>query len=148
MNNEKIYFSTGIIKYNRIGLWREWNIVLTEMAMYVFKKNKLKERESLSRIEAITKSNYSSEFVVHIENDYDYWFLLFNNRAEIIGYFIYIICNVKQLRPKFKLYNVDLINLNNVMTAKNLFKSKKVLRPDENQACLMSFDEYQASETA
>ena len=75
INNEKLYFSDKITKVNHYGMSQERAIVLTDKALYNFKKKTLRRKISYNDVRGITYSKFTFEFVIHgndDEYDYDY----------------------------------------------------------------------------
>lgn len=141
-NREKIIFSSLLMKYNDENYRQERAFVLSENAMYNVKKTQVQRRIRYEDLESISTSISSSEFVLHIKNSYDYRFLSYDHRTEIIETILTILVNVKKLCTAFKIYEIDLINLNSVMTSKQMFKSKKIVRPPNKYAKIMDLDKY------
>ena len=76
INNEKIYFSDTITKVNHYGISQERSIILTDKALYNFKKKTLRRKILYNDIKGITYSKLTYEFVIHgNENEYDYEYL-------------------------------------------------------------------------
>lgn len=146
VNNEEVYFSTVITKFNDDGYRQERNLVLTDQAIYNFKSKTIKRRVQYEKLEAITKSTNSSEFLFHIKGENDYRFSSFNRRNEIIETVLFILCSVRKLAKTFKIYEVDYINLNIVMTTHKLLKAGQIKRPDENKAKIIDLDEFVTEE--
>lgn len=72
-NNEKILFTDKIIKINRFNMSQDRQIIVTDKALYNFKKKELKRRIGLQFISGISVSKITDEFVVHgSEDEYDY----------------------------------------------------------------------------
>ncbi len=68
-------FSDRIIKINRYNMSQDRQIVITNKALYNFKKKDLKRRIDLTQILGVSISKLTDEFVVHgneAEYDYDY----------------------------------------------------------------------------
>lgn len=140
VNNEEIYYSTSITKFNDDGYRQERIIVITDQALYNFKAKTLKRRIQLEKLEAITKSKNSSEFILHIKDENDYRYSSFNRRAEVIEILISIIIKVRKLAQAFKIYEVDFINLNVVMTTHKMLKAGQTKRPDETKAKIIDLE--------
>ena len=84
INNEKIVLSCMVTKYNESSYRQERTLVLTENAIYNIKKSQVKRRIALEKLDAITISTTTSEFVLHINDEYDYRYLSYEHRPEII----------------------------------------------------------------
>lgn len=141
-NREKIMFSALLMKYNDENYRQERAFVLTDNAIYNVKKTQVQRRIRYDDLESITISKSSSEFVIHIKSAYDYRFLSYDHRTEIIETILSVLVNEKQICNAFKIYEVDLINLNSVMTTKAMFKNKKIVRPPEKCAKIMDLDQF------
>ena len=75
INNEEVFFSCDLTKFNDEGKAQKRTLVITNNAIYNFNKLKLQRRIPLERLEAITASKQSWEFITHIKDDYDYRFI-------------------------------------------------------------------------
>ena len=146
VNNEKVVLSCMVTKYNEANFRQERTLVLTENAIYNIKKSQVKRRIPLEKLESITISTTSSEFVLHIKEEYDYRYLSFERRSEIIETILYVLCTVRSLCTAFKMFEVDSINLNQVMTTQANFKERKFVRPSDSKAKIMNLDSFKAQE--
>lgn len=84
VNNEEIFLSCLITKYNDLGYRQERSLVLTNNAIYNIKRNQIKRRIPYEELESITMSTLSSEFVLHIKKAHDYRLLSFEKKNMII----------------------------------------------------------------
>lgn len=141
-NNEPIIFSSMLIKYNDENTRQERAFVLTNSAIYNVKKTSVKRRIVFEDLESISISIISSEFVLHIRNSYDYRYLSFEKRTEILESILYIMCVTKKLCTIFQMYEVDMINLNTVMTTKADHKNKRVIRPSNSTIKIVNLEKY------
>ncbi len=132
VNNEKIFLSTAITKYNDFGLRQERSLCVTDKAVYNLKKNKVQRRIPLEKLEAMSLSTQSSEFVLHVKDEYDYRLLSFERRKDIVETILMVICRVRQIALSYPLYYVPKINLYSVMTTHSAFKKRKVIRPHKD----------------
>ena len=142
-NRENVILSTLLMKYNDENYRQERAFVLTDKAIYNVKRTQVQRRIAYEDIEAIATSTLSSEFVIHINKNYDYRFLSFDHRTEIIETILSILVNVRKLCTAFKMYEVPLINLNTVMTSKDMFRKKNIIRPSEKYAKIMDLAQFQ-----
>lgn len=70
---EEIIFSDMAVKINRKDKPQERVIVVTSSALYNMNKGrKIKRRIELQKIEGITVSSTTDEFVIHVPSEYDY----------------------------------------------------------------------------
>lgn len=88
IKNEVLVYSDKIIKINRYNMSQDRQIVITNKALYNFKKKSLKRRIDLIFIRGVSISKLTDEFVVHgneAEYDYDYVSSKRNLIIEILG---------------------------------------------------------------
>lgn len=142
VNNEKVFLSCNITKYNDYGFRQERILVLTNEAIYNINKKKIKKRIPYKELEAISMSTMSSEFVLHIKNSNDYRFLSFKQKNEIVEEILKILCLETKLCTAFPVYNVPMINLQSVMTSHSLHKQGKQILPDKQYLQIMDLDKY------
>lgn len=146
VNNERIYYSCSLTKYNDMGFRQERGFALTDQAIYNIKKKQIQRRIPYEKLDSITRSKMSSEFVLHIKEEHDYRYLSFEHRTHIIEMILFILCKVKKLCTVFKVYLVDLVNLDTVMTTHAKFKEKMFVRPKETDATLVDLEKYEEEE--
>ena len=70
--NEKIILSTNLFKYNDYKKRQDRSIVVTTFNFYNMKEKEIKRKIGLQKIKAIIISMLSSEFVLHVPEEYDY----------------------------------------------------------------------------
>ena len=86
LGDEKIFFYDKIKKkmFGVLGGFQERNFIITNKALYNFKKDEIKRRNKIEDLYGITYSTKSKQFILHFnENDYDYLFTS-EKRDEII----------------------------------------------------------------
>ena len=77
LGNEKIMYSDKIQKkkFGFFGKFQDRILLITNKAIYNFKKTEIKRRIKIEDLYGITYSRQSNEFILHFnENDYDYLF--------------------------------------------------------------------------
>lgn len=116
VNNEKVILSTTIWKFNDAGRIQDWILIITEHAVYNFQGNSIKRRIPIDKVEAISISKISSEFVIHVKDEYDYRYTSYERRNEIIETILAVLCNIRKLCMSFVIYEIDKLNLNSLMT--------------------------------
>lgn len=116
--------------------------VLTDQALYVLKKDKPKTRVPLERLEAITLSSASFEFVVHVKGDRDLRFISYEMRSGLVQAILDLLFNVKKLCNSFPLYEVPDISLQRYTAGKADIAKKDQLLPPKNSLKVMSADEF------
>jgi serum/glucocorticoid-regulated kinase 2 len=116
LREEIIQFTDKITKINKYGFKQDRNILITDKAIYNFKKNVLKRRIDFKIIDGITVSKLSDAFVIHCKDiDYDYHFISSRKKTiiEIISKY-YKIINEKEIL----LFEVNEKSLNAYVTTK------------------------------
>jgi len=91
-HGEQVILSTTLYKYNKRFKRQERFILVTSKAIYnissfraLFKlKYRVKRRIDLKKVSAISVSNISSEFVIHVPSEYDYRYASPNKRDKIL----------------------------------------------------------------
>lgn len=142
VNNEIVFLSCNVTKYNDYGFRQERILVLTNGAIYNINKKKVKKRIAYSDLMAISTSTMSSEFVIHIKNSNDYRYLSFKQKDLIIEQILKILCLETKLCSAFPVYKVPMINLQPVMTTHSLHKQGKEVLPDKQYLEVMDLDKY------
>ena len=79
IGDEKIVFTDKIQKIAFEKLFsknQERNLLITNLAIYLFKEFEIKRRIKIENLKAITVSKISEQFIIHCnQNDYDYLFI-------------------------------------------------------------------------
>ena len=146
VNNEKIYLSCLLTKYNEFGFRQDRVMVLTINAIYNLKRNAIQRRISLEKLEAVSLSTMSSEFVIHVRDEHDYRFLSYDKRDEFVEVLLYLVCSERKISNGFPLYFVPLMNLNEVMTSRSNLKAKHMVRPEKEYLKIMNLEKYKDNE--
>ena len=122
VNDEKIFYSGKIIKFNNFNVGQERNFIITSKAIYNLKKFSLKRRFEIKSIKGITKSKKSDGFIIHGgDSEYDYYF---DSPDKII--IIIILAKVYEIicGHQLMLCEVDKTSLNSFVTTKKEKKNK------------------------
>lgn len=120
IGTEVLLFSDKLIKINRYNMSQERNIVITDKAIYNFKKRSLKRRIDLTIVLGITISKITDEFVIHgADKEYDYDYVS-RKRREIIETIARAYFTLRNEKIKFCIINDK--SLKNFVTLK---KEKK-----------------------
>ncbi len=102
--SETPYLSCELTKFNDEGKRQKRAMVISDQALYNFKGSNLRRRIPLDRIDAITTSSTSYEFIIHVHNEYDYRYISFEMRELIVKTLLDIIFNVRRLCQNFNIY--------------------------------------------
>jgi hypothetical protein len=98
--------SCEVKKYNDYGFRQDWILVITNKALYNLKKKTIKRRIPFENIQALTKSEIGQEFVIHVSNENDYWYLSFNFKELILQSILRCIVVDLKLKDPFPLFSV------------------------------------------
>ena len=97
IGNEKLFYSDKIKKkkFGMLSRFQDRNLLITNKAIYNFKKDEIKRRIKIEDLYGITYSKKSNQFILHFnENDYDYLFTS-NNRDKIIMLIQFLYVKIK-----------------------------------------------------
>lgn len=119
--------------------------VLTNNAIYNIKKDAIQRRIPLEKLDALTISLSSYEFVIHVKDENDYRYISYEMRSEIVEALLYVLFNVKRLCTSFPVYQVNNINLNQLVTTKADLTKKVVVRPRKELMRVMTIEDFQRS---
>lgn len=139
LKDEILLYSDKIIKINRYNMSQDRQIIITNKAVYNFKKKELKRRIDLHKIRGISISKLTDEFVIHgSDSEYDYDYVSSKRKAiiEIIGPAF-----LKETQSDLILCLLDDKSLKNVVTLK-AEKKKDANFTRMPKTNLISFNEY------
>lgn len=142
VNNETVLSSCPITVLSDASKRSEKGLCLTEHALYIMEGTTAKRRIPIGQIEALTISQLSMEFVIHVHDSYDVRLSSPQRRNDIIERIIFIVCTSKTGTKFLKLYEVPQLNLVNVMTTEASFKNKKKIFPPESAAKPVDYEKY------
>ena len=137
--DEEIQLSDNIIKIKKTGWKQNYNLLLTDKAMYNLRIKYIKHRIDYKSIIGITTSKQSDEFVIHCDGiDHDYQFISPRKKTiiEIISKYY------EQIKgEELKLFELNAKNLNTfVTTKKDKEKQIKFTRmPKDNQISVQDY---------
>lgn len=138
---EKVILTAKIFKINDRGVRQERILAITDKALYNVNKKKIKRKILLENLSAISLSNLSCEFVLHIENEYDYRFSSHDLRYEIIKCILLVAKNILK-KDVINIYYYDSINLNNITTTEKVLKSGKRKELDSKVLEKMNYEKF------
>lgn len=144
--DEKVYISAPVFRFNTMGFRKECCFAVTDEAVYEINKKSVKSRVVLEGIDAISKSTLSSEFVIHIKDDYDIRFISQEYRDIIIETLLEVLCSVRKLYKAFPVYVVPAVGLSQYTTSPRLFKGRCEVRPPADNLVLMNPEKYKDKE--
>lgn len=114
---EKLLFSDQLIKINKYGMKQDRSKVITNKAVYNFRKKDLKRRLEINKLLGITVSSKTEEYVLHgKELEYDYHYIS-SRRKQIIKIISTVYENL--MGKELPLCQIDAKTLVNVVTLKS-----------------------------
>ncbi|KRX10725.1 Protein kinase-like domain [Pseudocohnilembus persalinus] len=127
---EQILLTCMIAKFNRKNKKQDRNFMITNQNIFNLSKTSVKRRISVSKIAAISVSVTTSEFVLHVPEEYDYRYNSNDKRDEIISTLIEVYNQINK-RP-MRYFELNAINLEQYTTTKEDKKKKIDRTPTEN----------------
>ena len=122
INNEKIFFSGRINKINKMNFQQSRIFIITENNLFNIEKNKINRKFAINKIQGISISKKSEQFILHgSENEYDY-LLTDPNRYLIIKILSTIYTEKTGKKMVFSIINHK--SLNNYVVLKSDRKKK------------------------
>jgi serum/glucocorticoid-regulated kinase 2 len=106
ITDEKLLFSSQIIKINAKGYEQQRNLLITSKALYNLKKKELKRRIDISKLTGITISRKSDQFVIHGDEEYDYHYISVKKNI-IIGYIYIVYVNLNNMSLRLSIVNEE-----------------------------------------
>jgi serum/glucocorticoid-regulated kinase 2 len=85
-------YSESLIKINKSDAYQTRFILITDYGIYNIKKKEIRRFIAIDRIEGVTISYYSNEFVIHEKDTYDIRYET-ENRELLLKHLIYV-CQV------------------------------------------------------
>lgn len=120
IRDEKLCLTEKVAKINHYGMSQERNFMITNKAIYNFKKKDLKRRILLSYIKGVTLSKSSDEFVIHCsEMEYDYQYISKDKKIIIA---VLSQCYYEEMHQEMEIRVMDSKSLSQFVTTK---KEKK-----------------------
>lgn len=146
VNNERVFFSALVKKYNDYGFRLERTLVVTINAIYNLKGSSTHRRMAFEDVQAISLSTFSSEFVIHVGNTYDYRYTSFDKRDTFLETVLHVIIEQRKLSTAFPIYFVPFVNLTKFMTNKTQYSYGNQIRPPKEYLKIMNLDKYKDTE--
>jgi len=117
--DETVKISTSLFKFNKKGKKQERNLLITNKHVFNLGKGQdVKRKIPISKIAAITVSKVSSEFVIHVPDEYDYRYSSADQRENILQVLISEWCKIYKQKPGLPFFYKDDIELVNWTTLK------------------------------
>lgn len=143
-NEERILLSTKIWRFDENDEKSEMILLITKQSLVIESKTEVIRDIFLSEIEAITYSKNSSEFIIHLEDDYDERLLSYKTRKEIIEILLYVLTT--SVKNKLPVYFVSEINLDIFTTTEEDLDDGHTIRPEDKDKLYMDYQDFLAKE--
>jgi len=117
--DETVKISTALFKFNKKAKKQERNILITNKHIFnLGKGQEVKRKIPISKVAAITASRVSSEFVIHVPDEYDYRYSSADQRDAILNAITSEWCKIYKHKQGLPFFYKDDIELTNYTTLK------------------------------
>lgn len=155
IDSHRILLSTTATHFSQLNEKCEIQLYITKQHIALEYEESLIRKIGLYNIDAITLSETSNEFIIHIFDDEDERLACYTNRQEVIQIILYILTTKKTdngMDPdKVPIYFVADANLDLYVTNEEDLEDGHTIRPDDKYMVLMDYkdiiDRYQNYET-
>lgn len=121
-------------------------LIITKTKLIMAHNENILRDISIHRIDALTLSKTSAEFIIHVHHDSDERFVAPSHRKEIIEMLLYLLTYRKgepRTGPqKTKLYFVDNTKLDLYVTTSEDLDDGHLIRPDKKNLVVMDYQEF------
>lgn len=132
---ERVLLSASVTHFSESGEKTDLTLLLSKSNLTLEYDDAILRKISLYEIDAITISNASSEFILHVIDDEDERLASYTDRREIIEMILYLLTkragSVDELSAKMAMYFVSDINLDLYVTTEEDLEDGHTIRPDE-----------------
>lgn len=132
-SSERILLSAAVIHFSSTEIKSPMTLILTSKQMLLISKDAIAREIKLLEIDALTLSEISSEFVVHVLDDEDERLSCFKNRKEIVQMILCLRSSSKKQAelesPFLYIYFVKDVNLDLYTTTYEDLEEGRLLRP-------------------
>ena len=87
---ERVLLSAELLRFQAKGETESCQVVITKRKFFILKSDLIERDVPLNKIEAVTTSVNSDEFVIHVENSVDERFSCIKNKSEILQMILYL----------------------------------------------------------
>ena len=134
-DSQRVLLSANVTHFSPSNEKAEVQFLLTKSSVVLEYEETILRKISLYEIDAITVSNKSSEFILHIVDDEDERLASYRNRKEIIEMVLYLLTTRKNSGDdgcdKMSMYFVEDINLDLYVTSEEDLEDGHTIRPDD-----------------
>lgn len=143
IDSQRILLSTNIVHYAASLEKNEMQLLLTKSNVIIEQEGLIIRKLSLYELDAITLSNSSSEFILHVIDDEDERLSCFKNRKEIVEMILYLLTEKKSPKGEaltsLAIYFVDEINLDLYVTTDEDLDEGHTIRPDTKNRIYLDY---------
>jgi serum/glucocorticoid-regulated kinase 2 len=145
--NETVKLSASIFKFNKKDKKQERNLVITNKHIFnLGKSQSVKRKIPIAKVAAITASKVSSEFVIHVPDEYDYRYSSADQRDHILEAITIEWCKIYTHKPGLPFFYKDDIELTNYTTLK-ADRKKGISKIPAEEPKYLNEDTYKTKET-
>ena len=140
---QRVLLSANVAHFSQSSEKVEVQLMITKSSIVLEYEEAILRKISLYEIDAITISNQSSEFILHIVDDEDERLASYRNRKEIVEMILYLLTtkksNVEEGYGKMAVYFVEDINLDLYVTSEEDLDDGHTIRPDDKHLEYMDY---------
>ena len=145
-DSQRVLLSANVAHYSQSGEKVEVQLMITKSNVVLEYEETILRKVNMYEIDAITLSNKSSEFILHIVDDEDERLASYNNRKEIIEMILYLLTTRKSSvevgSDNMAVYFVEDINLDLYVTTEEDLEDGHTIRPDEKHLEYMDYKRF------
>ena len=144
VNEERILLSSKVWRFDEMDEKSEMFLLITKQSLVIESETEVIRDFDLNEIEAITFSKNSSEFIIHLIDDYDERLLSYKTRNEIVEMILYLLTtSIKNTLP---VYFVSEINLDIFTTTEEDLDDGHTIRPEDKDKVHIDYQDFIATE--
>lgn len=143
---ERVLLSAEVTHFSESNEKTEMQLLITKSNLILEYEEAILRKINLYEIDAITMSNSSSEFILHIVDDEDERLASYRDRQEILEMVLYLLTTRRNsgegCESKMAMYFVSDINLDLYVTTEDDLEDGHTIRPDEKHLEYMDHKQF------
>lgn len=142
-SSQRALLSANVTHFSSSGEKTKIQLILTKSYLFLEYKESLLRKVGLNEIEALTISQTSSEFIIHVTDEEDERMASYSNRNEIFEMILYLLTTRNHSfmddSIKIPVYYVNDVNLDLYVTNEEDIEDGHVIRPDKKHLQLLDY---------
>lgn len=143
---QRVLLSANVMHFSQSNEKTEIQLIITKLHVYLEYKKTVLRKIDISDIEAITISELSSEFVLHVADDEDERLASYDNKHSIMEMLLFLLTTASNAfidsGAKVPVYFVDEVNLNLFVTTEEDLEDGHAIRPDNKHRVHMDHRDF------